>query len=780
MKDNIDRLLDALEHPENYPDAEVEQILADPEAREVYDMLRKTADASSPVPEINLDEEWQRFEAKQTKRKRVFMRRLPFMASRKTAAILITIVGTLAVVAATIGVTHYIGERKEIAQSQPVESAEPEKAITAERNPANADTIAKKEAPLPQTIVFKGENLETILADIARYYGASVKFNQDAAKSLQLYFEWNQALPLNEVVEQLNNFEQINITLTDIDRKMKRLIILFAVMLCVANAFAQKFSYRFNHTPLADALTQIARQHPDLHINFIYNELDKYPVTATIRTNDAYEALRQLIGLNPVSVIRSGGRFYIEALQHGKFIYHGRAVGSDNMPVAAATIMLLAPKDSAVITYGIADAEGRFSIPCDRRNVIAKLSCTGYITTYRSCQNFNCGTIVMPIHAVALSQVNVEAKTAAVYPDKTVFIPTARQKNASQTGADLIEHIGIPQLKVSISGNISTNSGSPVGIFIDFIPASSDDLTAMRISDVRRVEYYQNPTDPRMQGYSFAVNYVMAKYEDGGYVKGMGVGNLLSYSEQLLGIVRLQNKKMTYDLMGYGFNSDHKHNGSELTETYRLPQPDGEIKTFDRYSKTTSSKYSHQQYFAAFIATYNSDNVQASTRINGSIDRRPDDRSGTVMYTPADYPASDYSSTLFNSSKFISYNGSYFFSLPKSNTITFTPKYMYSHTRQNSSYLENGYAPILNNATDNTNLFRADLKYSHDFGRYGSILTLIRGIYEYNRTRYNGSVESLDKAKTSRIGVGANYSISVGSFRGTVGFGWDWDRLQFG
>lgn len=34
MKDDTDRLLDALEHPENYTDAEVEQILADPEARE--------------------------------------------------------------------------------------------------------------------------------------------------------------------------------------------------------------------------------------------------------------------------------------------------------------------------------------------------------------------------------------------------------------------------------------------------------------------------------------------------------------------------------------------------------------------------------------------------------------------------------------------------------------------------------------------------------------------------------------------------------------------------
>ena len=59
---------------------------------------------------------------------------------------------------------------------------------------------------------------------------------------------------------------------------MKRLIILFAVMLCVATAFAQKFNYRFNHTPLADALVQIAGQHPDIHINFIYNELGKYPV----------------------------------------------------------------------------------------------------------------------------------------------------------------------------------------------------------------------------------------------------------------------------------------------------------------------------------------------------------------------------------------------------------------------------------------------------------------------------------------------------------------------
>lgn len=213
MKNNIDRLLDALEHPEKYSDAEVEQLLTDPEARDVYDMLRKTADASAPVPEINLDEEWQRFEARQPKHRFVILGWLSFMASRNAAAVVVALVGTFAVVAATIGVTHYFNANKEIAQT---EQAEPqEQTAIANSNNAPTDTITVEASPLPETIVFKGENLDTILADIAEFYGATINFNQDAVKSLQLYFEWDRSLPIHEVVEQLNNFEQINITLTD-------------------------------------------------------------------------------------------------------------------------------------------------------------------------------------------------------------------------------------------------------------------------------------------------------------------------------------------------------------------------------------------------------------------------------------------------------------------------------------------------------------------------------------------------------------------------------------
>lgn len=40
--DKIDHLLDAIEHPENYSDSEIETLLQDPETREVYRILDKT------------------------------------------------------------------------------------------------------------------------------------------------------------------------------------------------------------------------------------------------------------------------------------------------------------------------------------------------------------------------------------------------------------------------------------------------------------------------------------------------------------------------------------------------------------------------------------------------------------------------------------------------------------------------------------------------------------------------------------------------------------------
>lgn len=226
---------------------------------------------------------------------------------------------------------------------------------------------------------------------------------------------------------------------------------------------------------------------------------------------------------------------------------------------------------------------------------------------------------------------------------------------------------------------------------------------------------------------------------------------------------------------------DRKHEGSELTETYRLPQEPGEVKEFQRFSNTTASLQKRSWYFATLKATYNSDDIQASSQIKGRIDNQPNsEKSGSVTYSIPDYDDSEYSSLFNERSQFIAYEGYYFFKLPLNNSIRFSPEYSYSHTEQNSAYREKGFAEIINGASDRTNKFSGILKITHKFGSYGNLSLGLNGSYEYNRTRYTGSATALDRARSSRIEAGIGYDVTVGKLYGTANFAWDWDRLQFG
>lgn len=562
---------------------------------------------------------------------------------------------------------------------------------------------------------------------------------------------------------------------------MIRLITFFVALISVIIANAETFVYKFNALPLPKAIQRIMDDHPDLDVNFIYNELENYRTSTTVHADNTYDALRQLIGLNPVTVTKHKNTYYIEALQHGKYVYKGKVIGYDNEPVVAATVMLLAPKDSTVLTYSITDDAGRFSIPCDLQGVLAKISCMGYMTTYHQCSNFNIGIILMHERAVSLSTVLVEGDNSQLNADRTTYIPTPRQKNASQTGNELLSHMAIPQLGLITNGSITTNSGRDVAVYIDFLPASENELKAMNVKDVKKVGYYTSPSDPRFQGKENVINFIMQKYDYGGYVKGFCHLNLISYSEQVLASTRFQYKKMKYDFIASGWNMDSKHDGYDKTEIFRLPKEDGDIREFERHSSTTKSKKESQQYFAGVKSTYLSDKIMAATEIDGSVNNNPcNNMNGIVHYSENVYPASTCMSTNDEQSRFLSFTGYYYFELSGKNTLTFTPTYIISHTEQSSSYLENSFTAINNSATDNTNQLRANLNFTHNFREYGSMLAFVRGNYESNRTSYSGSVSSLDKAKSGRIGCGVTYSISKGDFYGLAGFGYDWDQLKFG
>jgi len=121
--------------------------------------------------------------------------------------------------------------------------------------------------------------------------------------------------------------------------------------------------------------------------------------------------------------------------------------------------------------------------------------------------------------------------------------------------------MAIPQLSLSIGDNVTTASGKPVDIFIDYLPASEQDLAGMRMTDVKKVEYYDYPDDPRFDGKAHVVNFVMQKYEYGGYVKALGWENT-SNTGQLSLFSKLQYKRMTFDIAAGYFYLSQKHNDS--------------------------------------------------------------------------------------------------------------------------------------------------------------------------------------------------------------------------
>lgn len=209
--DKIDKLLDAIEHPDRYSDSEIREMLQDPEVEEVFDMLDKTKSSLQPIATPDIDAEWKAFESAHRHLNAKSRFRIFNFISRNIAASIAIGMVSLVAVAAVVGVSvNYMLKHNEDAVSEGAPASNEMVAVT--------DTVSeiKEIQTLTQdTIVFDNDSLETIINRIAEYYDCKATFSSETSKSLRLYFRWNQAQPLDEVIESLNNFERIHITAKD-------------------------------------------------------------------------------------------------------------------------------------------------------------------------------------------------------------------------------------------------------------------------------------------------------------------------------------------------------------------------------------------------------------------------------------------------------------------------------------------------------------------------------------------------------------------------------------
>lgn len=381
-----------------------------------------------------------------------------------------------------------------------------------------------------------------------------------------------------------------------------------------------------------------------------------------------------------------------------------------------------------------------------------------------------------------LGEVVVEAQLQRTSAKVSTYLPTSKQKNAAQNGIDLLNRMSIPQLRLSPGNESSvlTVAGQEVDIFIDYLPASSQDLSGMRINDVRKVEYLDFPTDPRFKGKPHVVNFIMQKYEYGGYVKGATDNFLIANSYNLNIFTKIQYRRMTYDIAAGGYYSSNSHSYSNGTELFRLPQADGGIGEIQRRSVTEDASFRRKYFWPTFKALYRSEKITLRNTIGTNFDYYPaKNLSGLVSYSTSDFSPETFSTTESSRNSSISYDGDWNFILSSASSLNVSTAYVYSHTRQSSLYREEG-ADYINDATDNTHKAGLQIGYLHNFGKAGALKVSVPFMAIRNNTRYSGTNNAHNITDIYRMNASAGYNYANRRWNCQIDLGFTWDYSRTG
>ncbi len=204
--EKIQLLLDMQEHPENYSEQALKTMLKDPEVRELMEATALLKQAmiweNSRKSTVNVDAEWQRFAGQHIADSK------PRRGWLKVAAVFLGVLFVSGITFAAIHIVRMVNSQK----SQTVQTEQPMTAKASMTIPA--DTV-KTDTIAPKIIRYDEATLQKILTDMGEYYCLRVELRNEEAKTLRLFFQWNQRQEASKVLEQLNTFERIHLVLND-------------------------------------------------------------------------------------------------------------------------------------------------------------------------------------------------------------------------------------------------------------------------------------------------------------------------------------------------------------------------------------------------------------------------------------------------------------------------------------------------------------------------------------------------------------------------------------
>ena len=213
-KDKLELLLDMTEHPENYSEQELEQLLADGECREFYQLMTEANQAfqvrkAEQVADEVMNGEWERFADRHfpASGTKISALAVAFRKWRKLAATVagVAVLSGMAYAAVRINSMQHKGEAPETGVTETVGADKPAMMQTEEKR----DTVTVR----PRQ--FENVALEQIVGELASHYMLKVDFRSEKSKAVRLYFRWNPQDSPAKVAEALNMFNQVSVSIVD-------------------------------------------------------------------------------------------------------------------------------------------------------------------------------------------------------------------------------------------------------------------------------------------------------------------------------------------------------------------------------------------------------------------------------------------------------------------------------------------------------------------------------------------------------------------------------------
>lgn len=194
-EDKLSKVLDATEHPEQYTDEQLEELLSDEVCADYYRLMCDAASAYAATrteTDEELEAEWQRLQHRGAR---------PVLFSiLKIAAVVIAILALTGISYAAVSL---------MTDHEETPSANTEMAET----PSSLPDSPTEPADTVQT--FQNVELQDILTAVAAHYQLQTEYRNEQSRHVRLYIKWNKSEGVETMLERLNKFDKVTLTLSD-------------------------------------------------------------------------------------------------------------------------------------------------------------------------------------------------------------------------------------------------------------------------------------------------------------------------------------------------------------------------------------------------------------------------------------------------------------------------------------------------------------------------------------------------------------------------------------